>query len=97
MKYLLMAMVAFVFTACGGSETTYVKEAPVPPATPTDGNTVLVQADNGSNVGLSYTQLGDGSILVQCGNYSRDCGNIDVYSAVEVNTTTADTTTTKTK
>ena len=88
MKYLLMILSAFVFTACGGSDTTYVKETKALPETPTDGNAVIVQADNGSNVGLSYTQLEDGSILVQCGDYSRDCGNIDVYTAVEVNTTT---------
>lgn len=85
MKYTILIALAFALVGCGGSDTTYVKEAPALPETPTDGTNIIVSADGGSNVGLSYTEVGDGAILIECGDGDNvSCGNISVYEATEV-------------
>jgi len=68
----LVAMVALV--GCGGGDT-YEAQAPLYPDQPSDGSSILVTADNGSSAGVSYTDVGDGSILVNCGD------NCTVYTA----------------
>jgi len=77
---LLSLMAAVVITGCGSSGSTYTtNEAPLPEAVPTDGTNIVVSADNDSNVGLSYTNVGENSILVTCGD---DC-DLSVYEATK--------------
>ena len=80
--FIISSVLMLLLVGCGSNDTTYLKEAPVVPDEPTNGNTILVQADNDSSVGLQFTDLGDGSILITCGdgnNYT--CG---VFDAVPV-------------
>ena len=90
MKYTIAIIAAMLLIGCGSDSTTYVAEpTPLPEVVPTNGTNIVVTADDESNVGLSYTEVGDGAILVECGNGDGDC-SITVYEAEmveEVNTT----------
>jgi len=82
MKKIIFSLVAVVaLVGCGGSNDTYIKEAPAVPDTPTNGTTLIITADNGSSTGVSYTEVGDGSVLVNCGD---NCG---VYIGTQVEPT----------
>lgn len=81
MKYLGLALVAIMLVGCGSDKktTTYTQEAPVLPDAP-GGTTLIAQADNAASAGLSYTEVGDGSVLVNCGD---DC-NVQLFEALIV-------------
>ena len=72
-----------VLSGCNnGDSVTYEKGSIVPPEEPAKNQAVIVSADNGSKVGVQYTQLEDGSILLQCGD--GDNYTCAVYEAQEV-------------
>jgi len=86
MKNMLFVGVAVagltLFTGCGGGDT-YVAEGPAAPEIPTDtGQALIVQASDDSSAGLSYTEVGDGSILVNCGD--GDGYGCEVYTGSQV-------------
>jgi uncharacterized membrane protein len=83
-KFILTLATVFALTACGGGGDTYVANEAALPDTPLNGDAFIVQADQGSSVGISYTQLNDGSILVQCGD--GDGYNCQVFTADIVTT-----------
>ena len=89
----VLTLSAFLMlTGCGKDNTTYTKEAPAIPETPTNGTNVIVSADNGSNVGLSYTQVGENAVLVECGDGDGYSCGVTVY---EVSETSSDDNETK--
>ena len=93
MRYTLMILSAFLLVGCGGG-TTYVTEDQAIPEIPTDtGQALIVTTTDNGTTGLSYTQVGDGSILIDCG--SGGCGDVYVASPVDdsVTDTTNETTT----
>ena len=72
MKKLIMAsLLVFLLIGCSsGGGDTFIQEAPLPEAVPTNGTNIIVTAEGESNVGLSYTNVGEGAILIECGD---DC------------------------
>ena len=71
MKKIMISLVAILaVSGCGSDGTTYVQEAPILPDT-TNGTNILVTTDG--DVGISYTEIGDGNILIDCGD-SYQCG-----------------------
>jgi uncharacterized membrane protein len=87
-KFLLSIATVLALTACGGGGDTYVANEAAVPDTPTDGDAFIVQADQGSKVGIQYTQLNDGSILVTCGD--GDGYNCQVFVAEKLPDDTSD-------
>jgi len=81
-KILLSVILVLGLVGCGtsGGDTTYVQEAPLEPAVPTNGTNIVVNAEGESNVGLTYTEVGAGAILVECGD---NC-DLDVYEATKI-------------
>jgi predicted small lipoprotein YifL len=76
---LLIAGALFL-TACGSGGDTYVAEGPAAPEIPVgEGQAFIVQASGDSSAGMSYTEVGDGSILVDCGD--GDKYNCEVITA----------------
>jgi len=85
MKKIAISIIATIaLVGCGGGGDTYIKEAPAVPDEPTNGTTLIVTADNGSSAGISYTEVGDGSVLVNCGD---NCG-VYIGTQVDTNSTT---------
>ena len=83
-KTMLMSAIvaAAMLSGCGSSTTnkTYVEEAPAPPEIPLVDGQVLVVSGNEGDTGISYTNLGDGSLLIDCGD--GGCGDITVASEI---------------
>ena len=81
-KILISTILVLGLIGCGtsGGDTTYVQEAPLPEAIPTNGTNIVVTAEGESTVGMSYTNVSDGSILVSCGD---NC-NLDVNEVSKV-------------
>lgn len=84
MKTVFTGLIALIASAmiagCGSSDTTYTAEGALPPGEAT--TSILVSSDNGSSSGLSYTNVGENGILVECGDGDGDC-NLAVNSASE--------------
>ncbi len=78
---LFLLASVLMFTACGssGSSKTYETQDAVPEV-PNPNGTALIVSGNEGNTGISYTEVSDGSILVDCGD--GGCG--DVYAGSEV-------------
>ena len=72
----IAAMLAM--TACGSSDSvkSYETQPGVPEVPNTGGDALIVTNTGEGNVGMTYTKVADGSILVDCGD--GGCG--DVYS-----------------
>ena len=66
----MILITTIILAGCGssGGDTYTTNEAPLPEMTPTDGTNIMVSAEGESSVGLSYTNVSDGSILVSCGD-----------------------------
>ena len=80
-KLILVSVLALFLTACGTSGDNYTtNEAPMTPDVPTNGSNIVVSAEGESNVGLTYTNVSEGSILVSCGD---NC-DLDVYEATKL-------------
>ena len=81
-KGLIAALVAvFIMTGCGGGNT-YVTEGNAAPEVPTDtGKALIITASDRAKVGMSYTEVGDGGILIDCGD--AGCGDIYVGDVPE--------------
>ena len=67
-KVWILATVAILLNACGSNKNTYVEEKQLLPDEPTNGTTLIVTAEGESNAAIGYTEVGDGSILVNCGD-----------------------------
>jgi len=82
MSVLIGALLAL--SGCGSSGSTKTYETSTQPAIPeipnTNGDALVVTNTGEGNVGMSYTKIADGSILVDCGE--GGCG--DVYSGNEM-------------
>ena len=73
----LAVAAVLALNGCGSSsKTVYQEEAIAEPETPiTDGNVLIVSGNEG-NTGISYQDLGDGNLLIDCGD--GGCGDISV-------------------
>lgn len=82
MSVLIGALLALSGCGSSGSTKTYeTSTQPAIPEVPNPGGDALVVTNTGEgNVGMSYTKIADGSILVDCGE--GGCG--DVYSGNEM-------------
>ena len=80
------ALATLMIVGCGSSSTTYEQDGTVLPQEPTDGTSLIVTADNESQVGLVYTELGDGAIMIECGDGDYSNCELNVFEAIEVNT-----------
>ncbi len=82
--WLMMTIMAvMMFGGCTSDSNSYTtNEAPLEPATPTEGTSAVIEAtaDNESSVGIQYTNLDNGSINMSCGD---DC-SLTVYDAQKV-------------
>ena len=65
MKKIIFGIVFALFIVGCGGDTTYTQEAPLEPAVPSNGTAIVIE---GENNGLSYTNVSDGAILVECGD-----------------------------
>ena len=73
---------------CGDTKnSTYEAEGPALEEIPTTDGQVLVVSGNEGDTGISYTNVGDGSVLIDCGG--GGCG--DVYVASEIMETIEET------
>ena len=81
-KSLFSIVTVLLLVGCGGSGggTQYTTEAPVMPDIPTEGNAIIVTANDDSNAVMSYTQVSDNGILIECGE--GGCGDIFVGSEI---------------
>ena len=70
-RMMLIVAAAALVAGCSSDKNTYVEEAPLLPDQPTNGTTLIVTAEGESTAVIGYTEVGDGSILVNCGDY---CG-----------------------
>lgn len=78
-KGIVAACIAVFIMAGCSSEKTYITEGSAAPEVPTDtGQALIITASDEAKVGMSYTEIGDGSVLIDCG--SSGCGNIYVGS-----------------
>ena len=65
-KILIGSLLTFMLIGCGsGSGTTYVDNGPALPEVPTNGTSIVV---SGSESSVTYTNVGNGAILVECGD-----------------------------
>ncbi len=81
-KMITMSLVsAMIVVGCGSGSKTYVDEGPATPDTPTEGNVLVVTASDEATGVITYTEVGDGSVLVECGD--GDNYNCEVSLAVE--------------
>lgn len=87
MKHLHLGMLAtalstLLLAGCGssGTSSTYETQPATPEVPVTDGNVIIVSPSDGSTAGLSYTEVGDGSIIIDCG--AGGCGGVVVGSEV---------------
>ena len=82
MKIILAVALVAILTGCGstGSKTTYQEEEQALPEIPVTDGQVLVVSGNDGDTGISYTNVGDGSVLVDCG--TGGCGDVYVASPV---------------
>jgi len=68
-------------SGCGSSKkTTYQEEEQAVPEIPVSNGQVLVVSGNEGDTGISYTNVGDGSVLIDCGG--GGCGDVYVASPV---------------
>ena len=82
MKKIIFGMVvALLMVGCGsdGGDTYVTEEAPLPPATPSNGTAIVVEATDNSSVGVSYTQV-DGGVYIE----ANDGSQVTVYEATKV-------------
>ena len=86
LKRNILLLLPLLFLVGCGSDTTYVQEAPLLPETPTDGTNIIVSAEGESSAGVQYTEVGDGSILVSCGD---DC-SLSIYEATKLDSNTTE-------
>ena len=78
---------AAILTGCGSNKSTYVTEAPAIPEVPNpNGTALIVTATDDSEAGITYTEVGDGSLLVDCG--LGGCGDIYVGSPLDNSSST---------
>lgn len=81
--FIYFIFASLLITGCGSSSSkTYEREYIPEPATPIPTNTFIVTAAEDSSSEMSYTTVGDSSILIDCG--VGGCGDINVYVATEV-------------
>ena len=82
MKIILAVALVAILTGCGstGSKTTYQEEEIAEPEIPVSNGNVLVVSGNDGDTGISYTDVGDGSVLIDCGD--GGCGDVYVASPV---------------
>jgi len=84
MKTLILIASTLALVGCGSSGTSYQTTGEAIPEVPQDGGAFVVSSNNGSTSAIQYTQLNDGSILVQCGD--GDGYSCQVYTAEQLYT-----------
>ena len=82
MKVLLSIVAVLALVGCGsGGGNTYVTEEAAIPEVPAPDGTALIVSGNEGNTGITYTEVGEGALLIDCGD--GGCGNIYVATPVE--------------
>lgn len=81
MKAVILSLVTIAALTGCSSSSTYQTEGSLPAGEPS--TNIIVSSDNGSSSGLTYTNVGDSGILVECGDGDGDC-SINVYQATEL-------------
>ncbi len=81
---IFLSVIVLMFTACGGSsggssQKSYETQDSVPEV-PNPNGTALIVSGNSGPTGISYIEVGENGILVDCGD--GGCG--DVYAGSEV-------------
>ncbi len=88
MKSLILIASIFALVGCGSDGDTYVDSGPAIPEVPNpDGTALIVTASDSSSAGITYTEVSDGSILVDCGD--GGCGNVLIGSPITDNSNTS--------
>lgn len=85
MRSIYLIAIAVIIVGCGGGDT-YVTNEQAVPEIPTDtGQALVVTASDNATAGLSYTEVGDGSVLIDCGD-----GGCGIYIGEQVEPETAE-------
>ena len=89
MRSIILTVTTLILVGCGGGDT-YVANEPAIPEIPTGtGNALIVTATDDGSAGLKYTEIGDGSILIDCG--TGGCGDVYIASPVDETITPSET------
>ena len=82
-----VAIVSISMTACGssGESKTYSSAGAAEAGVQSEGNALIISGNTDSKVGVSYTEIGDGSVLVECGG--DDC---DVSVGIDTGSSSSD-------
>ncbi len=84
---IVSIVAAVVLVGCGSGGTTYQSSGKaVPEVANPAGTSLIVTASEGSQVGVSYTEVGDGGILVDCG--AGGCGEVNLAEQIGSDTGT---------
>jgi len=67
MKIIITLILGVFLSGCGSGKT-YTTTEPASPGVPTQNGDVIIISNEGSETNVQYTQVGDGSVLVECGD-----------------------------